>query len=145
MDIKQRLSEHHGKDLRAAIEGGYDSDPIYTDALDEIERLEHCIETWLTAESEWCLERERLEGELAAERKARGEERQGYDVSNRISGQVLADLRDRLLAAECALAACREEAQKQRSAKNQARADLLKVSERLNAYTDRMITAGLMS
>jgi hypothetical protein len=39
-DIKQRLSEHHGRDLRAAIEGGYDSDPIFIDAKMEIERLE---------------------------------------------------------------------------------------------------------
>jgi hypothetical protein len=38
-DIKQRLSEHHGQDLKAAIEGGYDSDPIFTDAKAEIEHL----------------------------------------------------------------------------------------------------------
>jgi hypothetical protein len=40
---------------------------------------------------------------------------------------------------------CRTQCREQRSAKNQARADLLKVTDRLNAYTDRMITAGLMS
>jgi cytochrome c-type biogenesis protein CcmH/NrfG len=33
----------------------------------------------------------------------------------------------------------------ERSLKNQARADLVKLSNKLNAYTDRMITAGLMS
>lgn len=33
----------------------------------------------------------------------------------------------------------------ERSLKNQARADLVKCADRLNAYTDRMITAGLMS
>jgi hypothetical protein len=39
-DIKQRLSLAHGKDMRAAIEGHYDSNPIYIDAHMEIERLE---------------------------------------------------------------------------------------------------------
>jgi hypothetical protein len=40
------------------------------------------------------------------------------------------------LGAECAA---------QRALKNQARADLVKCADKLNAYTDRMITAGLMS
>jgi hypothetical protein len=37
------------------------------------------------------------------------------------------------------------EVRAERSLKNQARADLVKCADRLNAYTDRMITAGLMS
>jgi adenine-specific DNA methylase len=37
------------------------------------------------------------------------------------------------------------EARVERSLKNQARADLVKCADKLNAYTDRMITAGLMS
>jgi hypothetical protein len=43
-DIKNRLSVAHGKDMRAAIEGHYDSNPIYIDAHMEIERLEGQVE-----------------------------------------------------------------------------------------------------
>jgi hypothetical protein len=39
-NIKERLKAAHARDLRAAIEGHYDSDPIFTDALAEIEALE---------------------------------------------------------------------------------------------------------
>jgi hypothetical protein len=39
-NIKERLKAAHARDLRAAIEGHYDSDPIFTDALAEIEKLE---------------------------------------------------------------------------------------------------------
>lgn len=37
--IIERLSTAHGRDLSAAIEGGYDSDPIFIDAKTEIDRL----------------------------------------------------------------------------------------------------------
>jgi hypothetical protein len=38
-DIVRRLGEHHGADLKASIEGGYDSDPIFSDARDTIRSL----------------------------------------------------------------------------------------------------------
>ena len=37
--IVERLSVAHGRDLKAAIEGCYDSDPIFGDARREIEQL----------------------------------------------------------------------------------------------------------
>lgn len=40
LDVKSRLRAAHARDLRAAIEGNYDSDTIFHDALAEIERLE---------------------------------------------------------------------------------------------------------
>jgi septal ring factor EnvC (AmiA/AmiB activator) len=60
-----------------------------------------------------------------------------YSEAQRLE-RALKDCRERTAGLE-------EQVRQQRSAKNQARADLIKVSERLNAYTDRMITAGLMS
>jgi hypothetical protein len=38
-DIVRRLGEHHGADLKASIEGGYDSDPIFSDARGTIRSL----------------------------------------------------------------------------------------------------------
>jgi hypothetical protein len=55
------------------------------------------------------------------------------------------NLRDVLRRSRAEIERLEGEARVERSLKNQARADLVKCAAKLNAYTDRMITAGLMS
>lgn len=48
--VLERLSDAHGRDLKAAIEGAYDSDPLFGDAKTEIEQLREELSTaynWL--------------------------------------------------------------------------------------------------
>jgi hypothetical protein len=65
--VLERLSEAHGRELKGAIEGGYDSDTIFIDARLEIERLRGEVE--------------RLQSESYRYREALGKLTNGYKYS----------------------------------------------------------------
>jgi len=124
MNIREQLDALEVAARRAGA-GSVELDPAAVhqfakDVRTEIERLERCVSTWLTAEETWTLERERLESLTALQVRESAEFR-----------SLLEDCRARNAGLE-------EQVRQQRSAKNQARADLVK-------FTDRMIAAGLMS
>jgi len=64
ISIKQRLREAHARDLRVSIEGHYDSNPIYTDALTEIERFEEVYRREREAHAANLKEWQKCEAEL---------------------------------------------------------------------------------